>query len=668
MPFNYNTQGITNPDANDPRNLGGSEGYGNPTASGSSGIMSSTANTTSNDDDNEPSFFESIANLFSGAGADLPSDNNDDGDSGASFYSGPMFGPFNNGSDDSGSDNNSSSTSPPNKPLPTPATDRALYEALGIDVPEVYRGELGEWEPEPNIDMDVLQKALQPDPITVEELEVKAGDTLTAIAEEKGLPVQAVIDANPQIKNPDLIRPGEVVSLPAAQAEIGQARASIMPAQQEIGQARAAIIMKGIDKLFGMFPPKTKEEKAAKSELEYFLDAQPDSVLPDLFKYIPDAVQVQEYLKGRADRKMEGLARESAELAASERDAAGIARSLTPEEVKKRNAALKAASEDPDRKFYQSTIPIEDRTFPAEAEQADGIMTRPKARPEGLDALDEKERIKAVQTIIGTKADGAFGKGSKAKLKAWQYVHGVPTTGELDDATMEALKDPDTYDPREITRDDFIQTPTFDLLKGVEGFEEDAYLGKISADYKSGLTVGAGIDFGQHTRQALLDKGLPVAMVDKADAAGWVGLNPDTIIDPLTGNPVSQGSGSKAQRRARGETLLKAKLSEQKTAGTFPEFTFEELAASTPTMYKPYEDAAKKDYDRVEGDGSFDSLSEGTKAALATEKYHRGESYDISYMFAGASSDNPILAAEGIRDAGRRRNMKDWLRKVGLDN
>ena len=294
MPFNYNTQGITNPDANDPRNLGGSEGYGNPTASGSSGIMSSTANTTSNDDDDKPSFFESIANLFSGAGADLPSDNNDDGDSGASFYSGPMFGPFNNGSDDSGSDNNSSSTSPLNKPLPTPATDRALYEALGIDVPEVYRGELGEWEPEPNINVDVLQKALQPDPITVEEIEVKAGDTLSGIAKDKGVPVQDVINANPQIKNPDLIRPGEKVTV------------------------------------------------------------------PDVYS---------------GESTMERMARESAELAASKRDAAGITRSLTPEEVKKRNAALKADSEDPDRKFYQSTIPIEDRTFPAEAEQADGIMT-----------------------------------------------------------------------------------------------------------------------------------------------------------------------------------------------------------------------------------------------------------------------------------------------------
>jgi LysM repeat protein/GH24 family phage-related lysozyme (muramidase) len=197
--------------------------------------------------------------------------------------------------------------------------------------------------------MDVLQKALQPDPITVEELEVKAGDTLTAIAEEKGLPVQAVIDANPQIKNPDLIRPGEKVTLPErftgiAPEDFGtvaKVRApevlSIPEALSYMGDKRGELIMKGIDKLFGMFPPKTKEEKAAKSELEYFLDAQPDSVLPDFFKYVPDAVQVQEYLKGRADRKMEGLARESAELAASERDAAGITRSLTPEEVAARN-------------------------------------------------------------------------------------------------------------------------------------------------------------------------------------------------------------------------------------------------------------------------------------------------------------------------------------------
>ena len=204
---NYNTQGITSAD---PRNLGGSEGYGNPAASTSSGIMSNTSNPTANDDDNndEPSFFESIANLFSGAGADLPSGgNNDDGDSGISFYDSPMFMP-----NDGGSDNDT--TPQGGLPFETTAADRALYEALGVDVPEVYKGKMGEEEPEPNLDMDVLQDALQPEPIIVEELEVKAGDTLSAIAKDKGVSVQSVIDANPQIKNPDLIRPGEVVSVP----------------------------------------------------------------------------------------------------------------------------------------------------------------------------------------------------------------------------------------------------------------------------------------------------------------------------------------------------------------------------------------------------------------------------------------------------------------------
>tara|TARA_R110002153_G_scaffold208805_3_gene361337 strand:+ start:674 stop:2509 length:1836 start_codon:yes stop_codon:yes gene_type:complete len=193
---NYNTQGITSTDANDPRNT--------PTST-SSGIMSSTSNPTDNDD-NEPSFFESIANFFSGAGADLPSSttDDDDGDSGASFYDSPMFDPY-----DGGSDNDTTTANDI-----TAAVDSALYEALEIDVPEVYTGMMGEEEPEPNIDMDVLQRALQPDPITVEELEVKAGDTLSDIAKDKGVPLQAVIDANPQIKNPDMIRPGEVVSIP----------------------------------------------------------------------------------------------------------------------------------------------------------------------------------------------------------------------------------------------------------------------------------------------------------------------------------------------------------------------------------------------------------------------------------------------------------------------
>ncbi len=290
----------------------------------------------------------------------------------------------------------------------------------------------------------------------------------------------------------------------------------------------------------------------------------------------------------------------------------------------------------------------------ADAELIGGLMTKPKAKP--IDITEED-----VQEIIGVDADGKFGPASKAKLKAWQYVHNVPTTGELDTQTLYALTDSATYDPRKITRDKFVLSKTFDLLKGVEGFEEKADIGVIKEDeYKSGLTVGAGLDFGQHSEEGLIKMGLPKSMIDKAKKAGWIGLNPDTIIDPET----SQA----AANRTIGEKLLKAKKEKQEDEGTFPTFTYEELAASAPIVYKDYEDAARDQYNReaTKLHGSFDALNEATKAVLTLEKYHRGVDYDISSMFSAARKDNASLAANQIKDKGRRKNMKDWLKKVGF--
>ncbi len=99
------------------------------------------------------------------------------------------------------------------------AIDDAMREALNI--PEVYQGAQTEEEPDPNItDPDVLRDTLQPEPITAEELPdviTKAGDTLTAIASSVDLPLQAIIDANPQIANPDMIRPGQKINMPSRQ-------------------------------------------------------------------------------------------------------------------------------------------------------------------------------------------------------------------------------------------------------------------------------------------------------------------------------------------------------------------------------------------------------------------------------------------------------------------
>jgi LysM repeat protein len=44
---------------------------------------------------------------------------------------------------------------------------------------------------------------------------VKSGDTLSAIARDKGVSLSALVKANPQILHPDLIRPGQHVNVPA---------------------------------------------------------------------------------------------------------------------------------------------------------------------------------------------------------------------------------------------------------------------------------------------------------------------------------------------------------------------------------------------------------------------------------------------------------------------
>ena len=70
----------------------------------------------------------------------------------------------------------------------------AVEDAITADmaVPEVYTGE-------------------------VNDVEVKSGDTLTAIAKNKGVSLKELIDANPQIDDPDLIFPGQKINIPSTE-------------------------------------------------------------------------------------------------------------------------------------------------------------------------------------------------------------------------------------------------------------------------------------------------------------------------------------------------------------------------------------------------------------------------------------------------------------------
>ena len=74
----------------------------------------------------------------------------------------------------------------------TAIEDGIAADMADMAIPEVYTGE-------------------------TEDVTVKAGDTLTAIARDKNVSLKELIDANPQIANPDMIRPGEKVVMPTKQ-------------------------------------------------------------------------------------------------------------------------------------------------------------------------------------------------------------------------------------------------------------------------------------------------------------------------------------------------------------------------------------------------------------------------------------------------------------------
>ena len=54
-----------------------------------------------------------------------------------------------------------------------------------------------------------------------EDYKVKKGDNLTKIAREKGVSLQELIDANPQVKDPNLIITGEKLNIPGDSEQSG---------------------------------------------------------------------------------------------------------------------------------------------------------------------------------------------------------------------------------------------------------------------------------------------------------------------------------------------------------------------------------------------------------------------------------------------------------------
>lgn len=335
---------------------------------------------------------------------------------------------------------------------------------------------------------------------------------------------------------------------------------------------------------------------------------------------------------------MEALAREDAAKVSAIREALGITQSRTTPFGAK---PVTAAPETSLRPQARPEAPTE--------------SLRPVARPEPVQPIDAPQ---AMTTAPMSLNFGIVDQAPQAPAPA-EAAPTMPRRPEMQEPSAQT-------EPTQTATSDvnFLETKTFKLLEGVEGFKKTPYSlndkptinGK---PHRSGLTVGAGIDFGQHTRASLEKIGLPKTMIDKAENAGWIGLNPDTIIDPVTKKP--------AATRERGHALMYEKFKAQKKSGELPVFTEEELNVATPIMYKPYEDSARKQVDARFGEGTYDSLDESSKAVLTLEKYHRGATYTLpDAMIEGAVSGNPLKAAEGISWSSRRKNMKDWLRKLKM--
>ena len=100
----------------------------------------------------------------------------------------------------------------------------AVEDAITADmaVPEVYTGE-------------------------TDDVTVKAGDTLTAIAKDKGVSLQELIEANPQIANPDMIRPGEKVAMPSNEVSTVPSRSLTKEEREALTNVSKGVVPANVD-------------------------------------------------------------------------------------------------------------------------------------------------------------------------------------------------------------------------------------------------------------------------------------------------------------------------------------------------------------------------------------------------------------------------------------
>ena len=317
---------------------------------------------------------------------------------------------------------------------------------------------------------------------------------------------------------------------------------------------------------------------------------------------------------------MEDEARTSAELARQDRQGLGITRSLTGQEWTQTFGKEKALEPNVTAPFWH------------QGQEHPEVLTPAPVEAAAIPAQTTGEGLMARSTSRNTDAGVIY----RALSRKEQEAEGIVTP--------------------------FSGTGTFTLLKGVEGFKEKPYSLNAKetiggSPHKSGLTVGAGLDFGQHSKASLEAMGVPSNIIDRVEEAGWLGLNPDTIIDPVT--------GVTAATRKRGHELMWQRYTDQKNNNTLPSFSRAELDSITEGVFRSYEDSAKTQYENKKGSGTWDALPQASRDIMSLEIYHRGTNYNLpDSMLDAAEEGTPEQVARSIRLNSRRDNVLYWLNRL----
>jgi peptidoglycan hydrolase-like protein with peptidoglycan-binding domain len=245
-------------------------------------------------------------------------------------------------------------------------------------------------------------------------------------------------------------------------------------------------------------------------------------------------------------------------------------------------------------------------------------------------------------------ADGIIGNRTRDAIAQYQVTLGLPPTGFLDERTQNAL------DTGATGRTLSEVEAEFDFIGGTQGGRalraaEDLRYNAYSLNHQpvlrggrkhnSGLTLGVAVDLGQQSAEELRSIGVPNPIVDKLEASGWLGLQPENIVE------------ENDSFRRQGHAAMLERYQEQMQNGTLVTLTPEEMDTLTQTLYEEkYMPTVEDIYNSTSysEEVPFDELSEEARAALGAEVWHYGDNLSRNAeAFARAASRNDI---RGITD------------------